>query len=79
MEYADALHLVGAEFVRATREHAPFHSAHEGWAVINEEMDELWEQVRKCKNFKDRHAGMKREAVQVAAMAIRFLVDLGDD
>jgi hypothetical protein len=64
-----------AEMDRAERAHGPFHSAHEGYAVILEELDELWEEVRK-KRSKRSKAAMRREAVQVAAMAIRFIYDL---
>lgn len=51
-----------------------FNSSHEGYAVILEEMDELWEQVR-TQNGGDKEK-MKREAVQIAAMSIRFIQDL---
>jgi len=37
------------EYSSATRKFGPFHSAHEGWAVIHEEMCELWEEVRMAK------------------------------
>ncbi len=52
-----------------------FHSAHEGYAVILEELDELWEQVRLKRSQRDVDQ-MRREAVQVGAMALRFLVDV---
>ncbi len=66
---------VMGELSKATENHAPMHSAHEGWAVIREEVDELWEEVKK------RHQdipSMRKEAIQVAAMAIRFVVDVCD-
>lgn len=50
---------------------AAFHSAHEGYACILEEMDEAWDAIR----ANDRSAA-RHEMVQVAAMALRFLVDL---
>lgn len=49
----------------------PMASPHEGYAVILEELDELWVEVK----AHDR-ARMREEAVQVAAMALRFIVDL---
>lgn len=52
-----------------------FHSSHEGFAVILEEVDELWEEVRK-KSSKRSKKYMKNECRQIAAMAIRFIVDL---
>lgn len=60
----------------ATEQYGPFHSAHEGFAVLKEEVDELWETVR-LSPFKhsDRANRMGDEAIQVAAMALRFLRD----
>ena len=64
---------VVAEFQRASSLHPRFNSAHEGYAVILEEMDELKEEVWKRDHDKD---AMRKEAVQVAAMALRFLSDV---
>ena len=62
------------ELERADK-HGPFNSAHEGWAVIREELDELWYWVRTREG--SRHPWhMRREALQVAATAIRFARDL---
>lgn len=65
--------LVVAELARARARYAPMASAHEGWAVIYEEVDELWDEV-KLRNPSPLRLG--REAVQVAAMAMRFLIDV---
>jgi molybdopterin biosynthesis enzyme len=62
-----------AELERAQGLFPPFHSAHEGYAVLLEEVDELKETVFK-KGFTS--ADQCQEAQQVAAMALRFLVDL---
>jgi hypothetical protein len=59
------------EVRRAQAKFPAFHSGHEGYAVIREELDELWDAV---KQNDIPHA--KREAIQVAAMAMRFIVDL---
>lgn len=53
----------------------PFNSAHEGFAVLQEEVDELWEVVRAKGRTKER---MREEAVQIAAMALRFIEDVCD-
>ncbi len=63
---------VVAELERATALHGPMSSAHEGYAVLQEEVDELWEEVKA--NIRDDDT-MRAEAVQVAAMAIRFILD----
>jgi hypothetical protein len=43
--------------------------------VLLEEVDELWDEVKKSPHKRDEQA-MQAEAVQVAAMALRFLVDV---
>ncbi len=50
-----------------------FHSAHEGFAVLKEEVDELWDEVKKREFDRTK---MRAEAVQIAAMAIRFAVEV---
>jgi hypothetical protein len=49
------------------------HGAHEGYAVILEELDELWAEVKAQVHNPDR---MRKEALQVAAMAVRFVEDV---
>ena len=64
------------EFVRACEIHGfPFfNSYHEGYAVIKEELDELWEEVKKYP--KQDNENLKKEAIQIGAMALRFVYDL---
>lgn len=52
-----------------------FNSAHEGYAVLLEEMDELWDQVKVNQKRRDLDK-MYSEAKQVAAMALRFMIDV---
>ena len=66
-EVADELRRAQAKFPR-------FSGPHEGYAVILEELDELWDEVRASKPGGDR-AAMREEAIQVAAMALRFVHD----
>lgn len=56
----------------------PFNSAHEGFAVLKEEVDELWEHVKTNQRKRDIPA-MRKEAIQVAAMAMRFALDVCDE
>lgn len=52
-----------------------FYNAHEGFAVLLEEVEELKAHV--FTNQKNRDlSGMKREAIQAAAAAIRFARDV---
>ena len=64
------------ELDRAMTQHAPMHSPHEGWAVIREELEpELWEHV--CRDT-GRSAEARHEALQIAAMGLRYVLDLCD-
>jgi hypothetical protein len=65
------------ELYFAVDKFAPFNSAHEGFAVLKEEVDELWDEV-KAKQGACDVAKMRKEAVQVAAMAMRFVLDVCD-
>jgi hypothetical protein len=73
----NALELISEEIVREARlgmaMFHPFASPHEGWAVIREEMDELWDHV---KANTARTPDARKEAIQIAAMALRYVHDL---
>lgn len=75
MKKETVLSTAARELDRSIRLHGAYNSAHEGWAVIFEELDELWEEVRK-KRSKRCKAAMRRETAQVAATAMRFMLDL---
>lgn len=59
------------ELRSATAQFPPFNSAHEGYAILLEEVDELWDAIR-ANDIAHAH----REALQVAAMAIRLIRDI---
>lgn len=63
--------IVG-ELVQAMAKFPKFNSPHEGWAVLREEVDELWDEVKTKGATQYR---MAMEAIQVAAMAMRFVHD----
>jgi hypothetical protein len=65
--------LVNEEIAVALAKFPPFNSPHEGFAVLKEAVDELWEEVRRKGVTK---SALRAEAVQVAAMAQRFLLDM---
>jgi hypothetical protein len=66
---------VRKEIERAVRKHGPMNSPHEAYAVIQEEVDELWDEV---KANRGRELSALEEAVQVAAMGVRYVCDLRD-
>lgn len=68
---------VAEELAFATDTYGPFASAHEGYAIIKEELDELWAEVMKKPAVRSK-VRMREEAKQIAAMAIRFMEDICD-
>lgn len=69
-----ALEEVYNEIARAKAKHpGDMHNFHEGYAILLEEVDELWDEVKKSKHDK---AKIKEEAIQVAAMALRIVTEL---
>ena len=70
------LTLVEQELTKASRKHPPFHSLHEAYAVILEEVDEFKAQVWKQNAARDSQE-LVMELVQIAAMAMRTALDCG--
>ncbi len=63
------------ELESATDKHGSFPTSFHGYAVVLEELDELWDAIKS----KDATlADVRYEAIQVGAMAIRFVLDLCD-
>jgi len=75
MNRDDALDALERELKFATDTFPPFRSPHEGYAIIKEELDELWEEIRKQYDVRTNEK-MRKEARQIAAMALRFMIDL---
>lgn len=73
MTAQDVIAEVGEQLLKARNKHAPMRGPHEGYAVILEELDELWDLVKAQKHDP---VEMKKEALHVAAMAARFVLDL---
>lgn len=72
-----AIEMVG-EVARAKSMWPPFNSAHEGYAVLAEEVDELWDEVKINQKKRDLDK-MRKEAKQVGAMALRFMTEVCDE
>ncbi len=68
-----ALSDIRDEMQRAIGEHGWFNSRHEGYAVILEELDELWNEIKQNASPEYIYA----EAIQVSAMAMEFAAQYG--
>ncbi len=70
------------EIMAARQAHGAMYSSHEAYAIILEELDEFWEEVKinPKKLYSDaqdrRLAHMRKELIQIAAMGIRAVIDL---
>lgn len=65
-----ALNNIYLEFLSSCKKHvALFRSTHEGYAVIQEEVEELWDEVKN-----DNYNECYNEAVQIGAMALKFIL-----
>lgn len=66
------------ELTQALKSWPKFNTAHEGFAILMEEVDELWSHVKTNQKKRDLKA-MRKEAIQVAAMALRFAHEVCDE
>lgn len=69
---------VEKEIIQATSVWPPFNSSHEGYGILAEEFIELQQHVFTNQKRRDLVA-MRKEAIQVAAMAIRFAAECCDE
>lgn len=68
-----AIEAVSKEVRKATLKHPPLNSIFEAYGVILEEVDELFEEVRPDRG---RSTEAQKEAVQIAAMGVRTILDV---
>jgi len=64
---------VEREYYDARVKFGDFNSPHEGYAVIKEELEELWELV---KTKKGRAPATRLECIQIAAMAMAYYLEV---
>jgi len=75
-KWGKLLNDVVNEYESATSKFGSFNNAHEGYAVLLEEVDELWDNIKLNQKNPERIRKIRQEAVQVAVMALRFLYDV---
>jgi len=75
MELKKIFDEVFNEVIDAQSKWDQFNSLHEAYAVVLEEVDELWEEVKRSQKNQEHVELARREAIQVAAMAIRLIFD----
>ncbi len=64
---------INEEIIKAKTKHpGDFYSLHEGYAVLLEEVDEVWDDIKKDQSKET----IKKELIQVAAMAVRMIQEL---
>lgn len=68
----DVLIAISNEVERAKMHGATFASLHEAYAVILEELDEVWDITRMKRRDRDPHE-IRKELIQLGAMAIKAL------
>jgi DNA-binding protein H-NS len=72
MNRQEALAAIDAEADSAQEKYGDYASMHEAYGVLAEEVDELWDIVKMRQNADGRAAGIRRESLQVAAVALRI-------
>lgn len=75
MKVENSLTEIRKEFDRASTLYPKFNSNHEGYAVLLEEVEELWNEIKRSKGTRI-NSQMKAELIQVGAMVVRFLDNL---
>lgn len=72
---SETLIEVDKELMRSRAKHGPMRNVHEAYAVILEEFEEFWDEVKAQNNVRSK-TRMREELIQVAAMAVRTIEDL---
>lgn len=84
---AEVLVDIQTSYEKARKKHNPMRGPHEGYAVLLEEVDELWDEVKRWQPrpgpgpldtqiYRENAMNMRKEALHVAAMALAFLLEV---
>lgn len=69
--YVSYIEAIAQEYKAARERFKPMRGPHEGYAVILEELDEMWDAI-KANNIPEA----RKECLQVAAMCLAFLLEV---
>lgn len=72
-----ALGEIANELERAIGLHGPMNSLHEAYAVILEELDEVWDHVKLKQSLRDMKE-VRKELIQTAAMCVKTIIQICD-
>lgn len=70
-----AIKAMIAEYNLALMHNLPLHNTYEGWAVLKQKLDELWEEVKLGETGHSREV-LRKEAAELGAATMRFIIDL---
>ncbi|MDD3906508.1 MAG: hypothetical protein PHS46_08330 [Candidatus Omnitrophica bacterium] len=71
---ADIVRSVVSELRSANRKYPLFNSSHEAMGVILEEWEELKDEIKANRVTENGYSTAEEEAIQLAAMAIKFIL-----
>lgn len=75
--YKTAANKAVEELVSARKLFDTMRGPHEGWAILYEEVCELWDEVRNNKRSDAEYLdALYKEALQVTAMGLAFMVEI---
>jgi len=74
---AEIVAAILAELERAKRHGEAFASLHEAYAVMLEELDEVWD-ITRMKRSRRSEPELRKELIQIAAMAIKALKSMSN-
>jgi hypothetical protein len=70
-----AIRLIIPEYNQIIFKNPPLHNVHEGWAMLEQGVEQLWNEVKKDKSLRSDEL-MRKEAILIGATAMRFIIDL---
>lgn len=75
MEIESIITEIKTEYERSKKLYNDFNSNHEAYAVILEELDEVWDEIKKTKEIRGNE-NIHKELIQVGAMVVKYIENL---